>query len=547
MSNGNGDSNGNSLPSAAAIQRARELQRQVQQMDEAVRSANLYHPEDEQGRYENPLNFDELSNWSLMNPFEKRRAFSSGEYGDPDPTTSPVTETTMDPLQGPAYSPDHVFMSVDERLRLGMGPATPRSRRGTSSHTTILEEHDRLNRYRANYGSSVIRTNADGEEEVNEGMVSTIEAHRARTARAPSLITRRRGPDDEYEGILTRDEQVREVLTRRDSHIRRRAEMQMRILEDRQVTLEQLNEYAQDMVTANEVLAWEEQLAEIERLAAQPPSEFESIYAGTNGYSGNISWMDLFPHLVDEANSSDEEVAQAAIANQMYLMRHLPRGVPTEFIEAESDVEGSLIDRDHDLQVVNMQTIATLIAEARIEAEMASLPLGERPRAMNPQDQRDFRDERIEQYEEDAMRRINQIRRASDGTHYALFDPDVMSLREILDQRSSQSYAGSVVDAWWHGSGTNKSSTLYENGETFMVEHEGLLDWAWRGVPGLAFGAAEAIGEERSIIDIYQGAGFGDYSEMVGYEMVELGLGLDTGGHWALSAVGHLSPTAWAA
>jgi len=519
MSNGNGDSNGNGLPSPASIQRARELQRQVREMDEAVMGATAFsHPTgevdaDDFGDFESPLTFDERSNWSMMNPYQKRAAFTSGEYGDPDPTTAPVTEGSQR-----AFLTDD--MTVEQRLRSSMGPAIPRARRGGTEGPAEL-----LDRYRANYGSSVIRTNANGEEEVNQGMVSTIEAHRARTARAPSLITRRQGPGGEYEGIQSREEQVREVLTRRDTHIRRRAEMQMRILEHREIALEDLGRYAQDMVTANEVLIWQEQLAEIERLAAQSPSQIESVYAGTNGYSGQISSMDLFPHLAAEASSSDEDVAQAAIANQMYLMRHLPRGVPTEFIEAESDASGP-IDRDHDLQVVNMQVIASIIAEARINAEMVSLPIGERPRAMNPDDQREFRASRIDEYEEDAMRRLNEIRRVSDGTHYALFDPDGMSLRQVLDQRSSQSYAGSVVDAWWHGSGTDKSSTLYEQGQTFMVEHEGLLDWAWRGVPGLAFGAASAISEERSIIDIYQGAGFGDYSEEVGYGLVDMYLGV---------------------
>ena len=491
------------LPPASAFMRAREREEQVREMDQRVYQDTEYNVDT--GEEVPVLSFDEMTNWATLSPREKEFAFRSGRYGISDPTDRPAPGIER------RYITDE--LSAEERLRSGgVGPARPRSVRDESEP---LES--RLERYRSVYGDSVIRTAEDGTQELNTTFISAVDQRRAANARAPTLY--RSGQRSDEEGILSRQGAIQEVLDRRTTHVERLARFQNRIIEDQGFTYDSLlaaSEAEGNVENTQGMIEWMER---VQALSQEPPSEYQQAYRGLPNYAGPISVDDMFPHL-QEHMSQGGEIAREAREDWMWLTENLSRGVDSEFIEAESEVEWSIMDREHDIPVVNMQHIASVIAEQRINTELQTLPREERPAGSDVAALEDFRAERIDHYEAEAMRRLQEIRGEALSSHYALFDPDSKSLRRILDEQADRSYMGSVLDAWWSGMGANKTSVLYENGETFMVEHEGLLDFAWRGVPGLAMGLGEAIDEEQSIIDIYDGVYWQNYSQQMGEAIV---------------------------
>ena len=504
-----------------AVLAAMQEDREIAEMDRQVR--NMV---DEGGQH--LLSFDELAAWETMSTFEKRNAYRSGRYTFDDPLIS-TTERAYTPGRGFSHEGQEIAGEGINVLGVPLGAARP---------FRELSPEAQIQHARMQYGDRAITSNAEGEDQIDQRFVENVQTMRQTYNRATTLGNRPIEYDEQgYAGSIGVQDMLQDAANWQLQRQQRRARLQQRVLEDQQEVFAQLLEISESEIEANQILAAEEWQQAVEESRRFAPLEVEQMARSQDNHVQMISVDDMFPHLMAQWSQGDwqsagrlsTDASSQAIEDWMWLTESLPRGVPIEAQSMESDVEWSLNDRDIDEAVVNLDVIAAIIAEERITADYMALGVAERPRRMGAENRARYdawRAERFEAYEAEALERLQQIRRRADGTHFALFDPDGKSLATILTEMDQgDGYWGSVVDAWWSGSGTNKSSVLYLEGETLMVEHEGLLDWSWRGLAGLSMGAGSAISEERSISDIYHGAGFGAYADDVGYAGVDMVLG----------------------
>ncbi len=493
-----------------AVLRAMQEDKELAEMDSQVR--NLV---DDKG---NPaLSFDELAAWNTMDPFEKRNAYRSGRYEIFDPSISP-TDQAFTPGRGKIHS--GLEIEGEGKIVAGTPLQAAQPFRG-------LDKQSQIRQARLQYGDNAIVLNSKGEEQIDEKFVENVTAMR-QAYRKPTTFKSKPLEYDEqgYPGVITAGDMLKDSANWHLDRLNRKDLIQQRVLEDQQAVLQQLKKEAESEVERGKALALEEWATRVQESRRFEPLVAETIAQSAPNYTGRISVDALFPHLQQHIQSGDEQAAAQAMRDWMYLTEALPRGAPTEYKEMEEEVEWSLNDRDFDQNVVNMRVVAAMIAEERVTADYMALGVKERPRRMgreNRERYNEWRSERLKAYEKEAYDELTAIRRRADGTHFALFKPDGKPLSSIiLELEQGDSFWGSAVDAWWNGSGTNKTSKLYLEGDTHLVEYEGLLDWSWRGLAGLSMGAGGAISEEKAIADIYHGVGFDEYADEVGYAAVDL-------------------------
>ena len=530
--------NGDDAPldyNPAAYLRARELREEEDRMDREVREMTTSK---EGGRFflegttkkdvlkgglaPSPqtaqvpaLNFHEQAVWDEMTLLEKRQAYRTGNYGLPDPMRH-STERMMD-------------LEEAEGLRSYLAPqAGPVSPQDRLSRPAAERYKEQLELNRKAYGDYAIKDNpsakpGDPDEKIINVPYVKLVQNRRRAMREPARVV---SSEEVQEGVLSKQDRARPLAETHLGRQQRVAERERQHYTDIGRTLEVLIEGAeavQDEIAVQTYVDFAE--AQEQRKKKEQKSDYQQQYESQDTYAGRTSVDAIFPGLAARAEAGDQD----AMEQWMWLVEAMPKGVPLENLMAESEEEWTVMEKDHDIPVANMKHLATTIAEHDVGEQIKRLP--NYKGMLGAQRETEYY-ARLPEAEARAYKKLNAIRREAEGNHMALFDPDGKSLGQIIRDRKSGEVGGamSLVDAWWHGSGANKSSILYtgttegyaEN-EIYHVETEGLLDFSWRGAAGVVMQPLRT--ETEAIADVYHGATFSKYSEEVGYGIVDLGLG----------------------
>ena len=309
--------------------------------------------------------------------------------------------------------------------------------------------------------------------------------------------------DDERPGV---DGGIATQQENRDHFTRQENERRNRINERRdRVVAQQAEVESPPDMSPEEYEQWNQRVQE---RAEEPLTPIQRQYRARSNYAGEIPIEDFAPGLRER----DPE-------QWRFLVESFPKGIPIEHLSAESEVEWSLMDERHNMPVANIDHMVSVIARTDVSRQVRDRSSTE---LLSAVEKSQLSIDLYPAAEARAKSRVNHIRQSAQGNHIALFDPAGKSLGEIVEgyrasEQGYMDYFGSIADAWWHGAGSAKSSLLYTDNKALLVETEGLLDFSFRGVPGIIMSPMTT--DVEAIAEVYHGIGFERHAQEVGEEL----------------------------
>lgn len=480
----NGDENISYSPEV--LRRAKEIREETDRMNREIQAAAA---SDDPG-----ISEGQLDTWNTMDYFQKQQAYQTGQYRPQDPMG------IDHPLETRGFIPE-----VE-----GTRPVLPRD---------VVEQdsyEQQMQRIRRAYGSGgvVDNPNYNPNDPNSQAQVPNTEFIRSwqrfhRQERSPSRIFT--PSDDERpgidSGIVTQEETTQHFRDMADERRQRMLERRERIAQNQEDTRQMVAEGSFDM-SPEDYQQWEQG---VQARAEEPLTPIQEQYRMQSNYAGEIGVEDFAPGLRER----DPE-------QWRFLVESFPRGIPIEHLSAESEVEWSLMDERHSMPVANIDHMVSVIAQSDVARQIQDKANTD---LLTAQDRRRLSIDLYPAAEAQARARVNRIRQDASGKHIALFDPAGGSLGEIVEEyrASDQGYTdyfGAIADAWWQGAGSTKSSLLYTDNRSIMVEHEGLLDFGFRGVAGLFLSPITT--DVEAIAEVYHGIGFERHSQEVGEALTDV-------------------------